>query len=345
MSATRTGITEQVLAYRAPNPQVEVFEPPKDRAFFADPEKKSLFAAVKQVRHLTPYIGTELVGVQLSQLNEAQKDELALLVAERGVVFFRDQDITLEQQHELTRHYGIQDRDPNQQDPRHVTILGRDNDIRAYGDFSGEYHSDHSHEANPPAYTMLRMVKTPEFGGDTIFTSQTALFDKLSAPFQKLFEGLHGVHSSEVTFLASVNAGYQPFRAPHRHEHPLVRTHPVTKLKSLFYNPLFVIHIAELKGQEGIHTLNFLREHLHAADDLTVRWKWEAGSVAFWDNRVVAHRALPGGYDTSLREGKRTAIFGEVPFFDPSSETLSERLKKGKEEQAQDKTVKLYFSN
>lgn len=113
----------------------------------------------------------------------------------------------------------------------------------------------------------------------------------------------------------------------------------MTNLKSLFYNPTFVVHIAELKGQEAIHTLNFLREHLHAADDLTVRWKWEPGSVAFWDNRVVAHRALPGGYDTSLREGKRTAIFGEAPFFDPSGETLSEqRLKKKKDE-----TVKLHF--
>jgi sulfonate dioxygenase len=77
-------------------------------------------------------------------------------------------------------------------------LTNTDSDIRAYGDMAGEYHSDHSHEANPPAYTMLRMVRTPEFGGDTIFTSQTALFDKLSPTFQKLFEGLHGVHSSEV---------------------------------------------------------------------------------------------------------------------------------------------------
>ena len=99
----------------------------------------------------------------------------------------------------------------------------------------------------------------------------------------------------------------------------------MTRLKSLFYNPSFVIHLSELKGQEAIHALNFLREHIHAADDLTVRWKWEPGSVAFWDNRVVTHRAIPGGYTTSEREGKRTAIFGERPFYDPNSMTLSER--------------------
>lgn len=146
-----------------------------------------------------------------------------------------------------------------------------------------------------------------------------------------------------------MNSGGQPFRGPVRRTHPLVRTHPVTGLKSLFYNPSFVIHLAELKvrkcasqtytgdklileqGQEANHTLNFLREHLHAADDLTVRWKWEPGSVAFWDNRVVTHRAIPGAYDTSQREGKRTAVFGERPFFDPDrSISLSEyKARKG----------------
>jgi len=172
---------------------------------------------------------------------------------------------------------------------------------------------------------MLRLIKTPEYGGDTIFTSQTALFDKLSPTFQKTFESLHGVHSSEQNFLNAVNRGYQTFRLPVRREHPLVRTHPVTKLKSLFYNPSFVVHISELKAQEAIHTLNFLREHVHSADDLSVRWKWQPGSVAFWDNRSVIHRAIPGGYNTDEREGKRTAIFGEKPVYDPSGETLSQQ--------------------
>lgn len=105
---------------------------------------------------------------------------------------------------------------------------------------------------------------------------------------------------------------------------PQIRTHPVTNLKSLFYNPSFVIHISELKNQEAIHTLNFLREHLHSADDLSVRWKWEPDSVAFWDNRVVVHRAVPGGYNVEEREGKRTAIYGEKPFYDPKGQSLSE---------------------
>ena len=221
-------------------------------------------------------------------------------------------------------------------------------DIRAFAAYGGDFHSDHSFEANPPAYTLLRLVRTPETGGDTIFTSQTALFDKLSPSFQTLFEGLRGLHTSEQGYVNSINRGVEPFRGPVRREHPFVRTHPVTRVKSLFYNPAFVLHLEGLKGAEAAHALNFLREyvpfllqlhknlpsrfllirsprHLHAADDITVRWKWEPGSVAFWDNRVVAHRAVPGGYNPEEREGKRTAIFGEKPFFDPkNSLSLSE---------------------
>lgn len=79
-----TVITPEVLAYRPPDPALKEFAPAKDRAFFADPEKRSLLALATAVDELTPYIGTELKGVQLSKLTEAQKDELALLVAEVG---------------------------------------------------------------------------------------------------------------------------------------------------------------------------------------------------------------------------------------------------------------------
>ena len=81
------------------------FQPAPDRASFADPEKKALFAVAKPV-DLTESLGTLLQNVQLSQLTGQQLDELALLVAERGVVFFRGQDLTTEGQVKLFEHYG-----------------------------------------------------------------------------------------------------------------------------------------------------------------------------------------------------------------------------------------------
>jgi sulfonate dioxygenase len=205
-------------------------------------------------------------------------------------------------------------------------LLTVSSNTRAHGNTTSEYHSDHSFELNPPSYTLLRLVRTPPNGGDTVFTTQVGLFDKLSPTFQKTFEGLHAIHSSERSYMGAINGGATPHRAPIATSHPLVRTHPVTRLKSLNYNPSYITRIEELNREESNHILAFLREHLLSADDLTVRWKWTPGAVAFWDNRIIAHKATPGGYDVTLREGKRTAVHGERPFFDPqNSETLSER--------------------
>ena len=88
VTLTKTGLTENVLGYKPPHPPVAPFEPDKDRASFADPEKKSLLSAAAKIRHLTPFIGTELVGVQLNKLNSEQRDELALLAAEVNMADF-----------------------------------------------------------------------------------------------------------------------------------------------------------------------------------------------------------------------------------------------------------------
>src|ERR1700761_1235502 len=80
--------------------------PHMDPGSRADPEKKALFGAAKEVIHLTAHLGTEIVGLQLKDLTNQQKDELGLLIAERSVVFFRDQDISPQQQKALGEYYG-----------------------------------------------------------------------------------------------------------------------------------------------------------------------------------------------------------------------------------------------
>jgi alpha-ketoglutarate-dependent taurine dioxygenase len=176
-------------------------EVPKDRAFYADPEKKALFAVAKAT-DLTESIGTLLENVQLSQLNEKQLDELALLVNERGVVFFRDQGLTSEGQVKLFEHYGELDKHPAQKDQRHVTIKGSTQDTRqdnAYTPWpSGDFHADTSFEINPPSYSLLRMEEHPPVGGDTAWVSQYGLYDALSDALKKFIDGLHAVHTSRL---------------------------------------------------------------------------------------------------------------------------------------------------
>jgi len=245
----------KIAKHVPPEPVREAVSVEKDRAAFADPEKKALFAVAKRV-DLTESIGTVLEGVQLSQLNPAQLDELAALVNERGVVFFRDQDLTTEKQVQLFEHYGILDKHPAQKDQKHVTIKGSTEDHREIASYtpwpSGDFHADTSFEINPPSYSMLRMEEHPPVGGDTAWVSQYGLYDALSGAMKKHVDGLHAVHTSRLQYDTILDLwGAGPNRPPIDTHHPAVRTHPVTGLKALNVNPGFVTGFAELKKKES----------------------------------------------------------------------------------------------
>ncbi|KAJ5898799.1 hypothetical protein N7495_003543 [Penicillium taxi] len=319
-----------------PDPIREPITPPKDRAFFADPEKKALFSTATRV-DLTESIGTILENVQLSQLNEKQLDELALLVNERGVVFFRGQDLTTEQQVHLFQHYGILDKHPAQRDQKFFTIGGSVDDHRENLGYTpwprADFHADTSFEINPPSYSLLRMEEHPDVGGDTAWVSQYGLYDALSGAYQRFLDGLHAVHTSRLQYDTLLDLwGSGPNRPPIDTHHPAVRTHPVTKLKALNVNPGFVTGLAELKKVESDKVLDFLAYHIHSADDHYVRWKWAVGSIAMWDNRCTLHRVIPGKYN-GARRGIRTTVYGEKPYFDRDSESREER----KERESQEK--------
>ncbi|KAH7148340.1 alpha-ketoglutarate-dependent sulfonate dioxygenase [Dactylonectria macrodidyma] len=331
----------KIKAWNPPDPIREAIEPPKDRAFFADPEKKALLSAARKT-DLTESIGSVLEGVQLSELTPTQLDELALLVNERGVVFFRDQDLNTEKQVELFEHYGILDKHPAQKDLRHLVISGSTADHRELSNYTpwpqGDFHADTSFEINPPSYSLLRMEEHPEVGGDTAWVSGYGLYDTLSDAMKRFVDGLHAVHTSRLQYDTIIDLwGKGPNRPPIDTHHPAIRTHPVTGLKAININPGFVTGFAELKKVESDKLLDFFAYHIHSADDHYVRWKWTVGAVAMWDNRCVLHRVIPGTYEAP-RRGIRTTVFGEKPFFDSNSEGRAERairIKKEKEVQVQ----------
>lgn len=245
----------KIKDHHPPEPVREEVFPDKDRASFADPEKKTLLSTAKRV-DLTESIGSELQNVQLSQLTPQQLDELALLVSERGVVFLRDQDLTTEKQVALFEHYGTLDRHPAQKDVRHVVIRGSREDHREMLKYtpwpSGDFHADTSFEINPPSYSLLRMEEHPAVGGDTAWVSSYGLYDTLSDAMKRFVEGLHAVHTSRLQYDTILDLwGTGPNRPPIDTHHPAVRTHPVTGLKALNVNPGFVTGFAELKKYES----------------------------------------------------------------------------------------------
>ena len=317
-----------------------------ERGKNADPEKKALFGAAKEVRNLTKHIGTEIVGLQLADLNDKQKDELALLIAERVVVFFRDQDLSPQKQLELGKYWGQVEvhaqvpRVPDTKDGEAlpgITVIWQDYAREFYGipltyknsiGGTAQWHTDLVHEFQPAGITHLHNDTIPEVGGDTVWASGYAAYDKLSPAFQKFLDGKTAIYRSAHLYLDREN----PLNGPKHieREHPLVRTHPATGWKSLFVNRAMTVRIVGLQPKESELILEYLFGLFERNLDIQVRWNWKSkpgyGTSAIWDNRISQHNAVWDHEGLEPRHGTRVTALAEVPYFDPSSKSQREAL-------------------
>ncbi|KZT52647.1 alpha-ketoglutarate-dependent taurine dioxygenase [Calocera cornea HHB12733] len=310
----------------------------------ADPEKKALFGAAKEVRDLTRHIGTEIVGLQLKDLTDKQKDELGLLIAERTVVFFRDQDLSPQDQKKLGEYYGVIEVHPQapqvpgvpgvsliwEESYKRTTdsaakqYFGNRNFRLAYPSGSFGWHTDLVHEPYPPGVTHLHQDSVPEVGGDTLWASGYAAYDKLSPTFRKLLDGLNGIYRSAHQYLDKENPDAPPSFV--ERVHPLVRTHPATGWKSLFINRAMTVGIEGLDKAESDAILNYLYDVYERNVDIQVRWHWTPGTSALWDNRVSIH-TVSWDYEGEYgRHGTRVSSLAEKPYFDPKSKSRREAL-------------------
>ncbi|KAL2444832.1 Alpha-ketoglutarate-dependent taurine dioxygenase [Exophiala dermatitidis] len=304
---------------------------PKDRALSADPNLPNLLSSSEVQRvDLTPSLGTLITGIQLNALTNAQKDELALLVAHRGVVFFRDQDITPEEQRKLFDYYGVPEEgvDPENTKPKTHTIQEQEEDYRGvYVHFKwpfADFHADSSFQANPPSFSLLKIDTLPPTGGDTAWISGYGTYETLSKPLRTFLDGLSAWHSSGLVYDSVTNFwGKQLPERPVETLHPVVRTHPVTGYQVLNLNSGFVDRIDGLNRYESDKLLELLFTHIHTAQDHTVRFKWEKNSAALWDNRAVTHRATHD-YAPLRRKGTRVTIKGQIPQHSPEGITRRE---------------------
>ncbi|KAI0052256.1 alpha-ketoglutarate-dependent sulfonate dioxygenase [Auriscalpium vulgare] len=291
-----------------------------ERALQADPAKKALLSAASKVITLTPAIGTEIHGIDLRQLSDAQKDELALLVAERGVVFFRDQEINIHEQLALARHWGPLHKHattpvPKEPGLEEVHVVYNDSSRRPDpSSFSALelWHSDVSYELQPPGTTSLKVITGPETGGDTLWSSGYALYSSLSPGFQQYLEGLSAVHSAVAQADGARAAGLPVRREPVESVHPVVRVHPATGWKSVYVNPGFTRRIAGVPKAESDAVLAFLFHQISENHDFHVRFRWEPSSIALWDNRVVTHTAT-FDFWPATRHALRATPHGERP--------------------------------
>jgi len=277
------------------------------------------------VRPQSGWTGAEIHGVDLTaELRADQVAEIRAALLKWKVVFFRDQFISHDDHLRFARAFGaptpahpLFDAIP---DPDYPTIypIFRDRFKARYGSSRGYdkagWHADVTAAVNPPAASILRAEVIPPYGGDTQWSNTVAAYDGLSAPLRKLADGLRAVHRFSPPDGSTATEDYERRvnRRPLVTEHPVVRVHPETGERALYVNPGFTSHIVDVSPHESRRLLGLLYDEL-ARPEYTVRFKWEPGSIAFWDNRSTVHLAPS---DLTLEHDRRlyrVTLVGDVP--------------------------------
>ncbi|XP_014560730.1 hypothetical protein COCVIDRAFT_12494 [Bipolaris victoriae FI3] len=312
------------------------------------------------------YLGREYADVQIRELlkdpdSDAKLRDLAITISQRGVVVFRNQEITPQEQKDFTNRLGQLTGKPSTSgihihpinhtsleggkvDAEMSTIArnpkkmlskqtGVDGKSRVKKQSAADgWHHDIGFENNTSDYTSLIMRVVPEYGGDTVFASAYEVYDRLSAPYQKFLEGLTCTfrpvgfeEDPEVAHLYAIPRG-SPFNiGPSLTAvHPMLRTNPVTGWRTVFGVGHHAQRINELTETESQRLLKSMSDLITENHDLQLRMKWGVNDLAVWDNRSVYHTAT---YDyDGPRAGHRVVSVAEAPYLDMNSVGRDEAL-------------------
>ena len=252
----------------------------------------------------SPQVGAEIEGVNLADdLSNAQFAEIHQAFKDYGVIFFRDQQLTPEQQLAFARRFGPinVNRFFNPLDgyPEIAEVLKEPDQKKNVG---AKWHTDHSYDEVPALGSALYGKEIPPVGGDTMFSSMGAAFEALSEGMKTTLRSLRAVHSSRHVFGAArferedadkevVGRYHNPDLATQDAVHPVVIKHPDTGRETLYVNSTFTTHFEGWTVQESQPLLDFLYAHGHSPE-FTCRFRWQNGSLALWDNRATWHIAL-----------------------------------------------------
>ena len=232
-----------------------------------------------QIRKLSGSIGAEVSGLSLAKSTDGEKAEINQLLLEHMVLFFPGQHLDISDHVEFGRYIGDLQGHPNLGNPYEQFPEVFELTATA-GGIADEWHSDITFQKEPSIMAILNMVKCPESGGDTMWSSLYAAYDGLSAPVQDLCEGLTALHDA------------LPHNKPDQVAiHPVVRVHPVTGRKALYVNENFTRRIVEMNATESDVFLSYLTRWV-TNPRFTVRYHWTEGTIAMWDNRCTQHFVL-----------------------------------------------------
>ena len=273
-----------------------------------------------EVKLLSGALGAEITGIDLKNSTDKNWKVINNLMLEHKALFFRDQDITSEQQINLARKFGPLE--------KHVYVKGLENHPEIIRIIKGPqekhqwgetWHTDVSYNPKPTKVIILRSRKIPPVGGDTMFSNMEIAYETLDENIKKRIEGKRAIHSS-LGAAAFVDK-YEEMEGngnldEYSNEHPMVRTHPETNKKILYVNSMYTKKIIDMDKNESNEILQKIFQHQERLD-FTCRFKWTENAVAIWDNRSTQHQGLtdffPGRGLGHERIMDRIAVEGDHP--------------------------------
>ena len=272
------------------------------------------------VKLLSGALGAEIRGLNLNDSSSENFDKINKLLLEHKVIFFRDQNITTEEQISLAKCFGPLEKHiyvkGREKYPEIVRIIKGPNEKHQWGE---TWHTDVSYNVKPTKVIILRSIKVPPVGGDTMFSNMEVACDTLDEKIKNKIKNKKAVHSSlgEAAFVEK----YEKMKGngnidEYSNVHPVVRTHPETGKKILYVNSMYTKKILDIDEKESNEILEKIFQHQERLD-FTCRFKWTENAVAIWDNRSVLHQGLtdffPGRGLGHERVMDRIAIEGDRP--------------------------------
>ena len=266
------------------------------------------------IEPLTPFIGAEISGIDLRAVTKEMVAEIRAALLKHQVVFFRDQTLTQQEHIYFARQFGeleIHPATPKGQNNPEVLHIAHGPESKGRENM---WHSDVTWREKPSLGSILKAVEVPAVGGDTLFANMAEAYERLPDDIKNKIAGKIAVHDIARVFAGRLNKTAEQLRETYPvMEHPIVRTHPETGANVLYVNNAFTSHIQGMDEDESKELLQALYRTA-SNPELQCRFRWKAGSLAFWDNRACQHFAS-SDYFPQVRKMERVTIAGDRPYF------------------------------
>jgi taurine dioxygenase len=270
-----------------------------------------------EVRPIAGALGAEIEGIDVARpLDDEIVAQLRRALLDHLVIFFRGQKLSPQEQVSFARRFGEPVEYPQLKGlpecPLITPVIKLEHERFNFG---GVWHSDTAYLERPPMGSMLYALEIPPYGGDTLFANQYRAYETLSEGLKTALAGLRGVNTSvkadvsktREDRLREAGAELKPLVGTH----PVVRMHPETGRKALYVNAGHTTHFDGWTEAESRPLLDYLFAH-QVQPEFTCRFRWEAGSLAFWDNRCAQHNPV-NDYHGYRRVMHRITLAGDKP--------------------------------